>query len=209
MRKWRGHFGNHHSEPLWKFILSCLMWCIWREMNDKTCENCEKSVVDLNALYFKICYTSVASIDCFYIPSFQDFLLPFTFSIQVYLVYTSYESLDDLDSIYTCTLDAQAHHQLLVLESYFGFSVILYASIFLANSKFLELMVSNYLEEMNIGEPVFSQLDARDLLPSVSDKIPFGKGGFHRTNEVAWKANPLSLSWWLWLQMNHRTFLFF
>jgi hypothetical protein len=35
----------------------CLMWCIWREQNAKSFEDCESSVLELKAVMFKSLYS--------------------------------------------------------------------------------------------------------------------------------------------------------
>lgn len=46
----QGRFCQHHSIDIWKVILHCLMWCIWRERNAMIFEWCESSVLDLKLL---------------------------------------------------------------------------------------------------------------------------------------------------------------
>jgi hypothetical protein len=32
--------GSTHSAVIWKMILLCLLWCLWRERNDRCFEDC-------------------------------------------------------------------------------------------------------------------------------------------------------------------------
>jgi hypothetical protein len=33
-------------------VPSCLMWCLWRERNDRSFEDCDQTVVELNDFFF-------------------------------------------------------------------------------------------------------------------------------------------------------------
>ena len=38
---WQGSLGRHQNIVIWKAILHCMMWCVWRERNARTFEGCE------------------------------------------------------------------------------------------------------------------------------------------------------------------------
>jgi hypothetical protein len=48
---WREQFGSPQSEAVWKMIPLCLMWCIWRERNDRSFEDSERTVAELKAFF--------------------------------------------------------------------------------------------------------------------------------------------------------------
>jgi hypothetical protein len=75
-------------------VPSCLLWCFWRERNDRSFEDCERTVVDLKSFFFKTLYHWTTALDLNLL-SFHDFLDLFSF-LQVrcfsclLLVYLSY-----------------------------------------------------------------------------------------------------------------------
>ena len=44
---WQGTFGVNQNIVVWRAVPHCVMWCLWRECNRRTFEDCESSVVDL------------------------------------------------------------------------------------------------------------------------------------------------------------------
>jgi hypothetical protein len=48
---WKGSLGNSEAEKVWKMIPHCIMWCLWRERNDRTFNGVEKSIPALK-FYF-------------------------------------------------------------------------------------------------------------------------------------------------------------
>lgn len=78
---WRGQWGSSQKVALWKMILSCLMWYIWREIND------QRSVVDLKT-FFKTLYQWTTAYVCLHISRYYYFLDLSSFSDYVFLLYT-------------------------------------------------------------------------------------------------------------------------
>jgi hypothetical protein len=50
---WRALGGRFWLDVVWKMILPYIMWCLWCERNDWSFEDCERTLVDLKALFFK------------------------------------------------------------------------------------------------------------------------------------------------------------
>ena len=50
---WQGRFGRHHNGDIWIFVPHCLMWCIWKERNNRYFEDNERSMLDLKLLFFR------------------------------------------------------------------------------------------------------------------------------------------------------------
>ena len=48
---WQGKFGRHRNFAIWIVVLHCLMWCIWRERNNRHFEDLERSVSDLKLFF--------------------------------------------------------------------------------------------------------------------------------------------------------------
>ena len=51
---WQGSLGHHRE--IWKATLQCLMWCLWRERNACTFEDCERNILDLKLLFYRSLY---------------------------------------------------------------------------------------------------------------------------------------------------------
>jgi hypothetical protein len=60
-------------DAVWKMILPCLMWCLWRERNDHSFEDHDRTLVELKALFFKTFFLSGAGLYCT-ISNFHAFL---------------------------------------------------------------------------------------------------------------------------------------
>jgi hypothetical protein len=41
---------------VWKMVSSCLLWCLWREMNDRSFENRKRTLEELKSLFFSTLY---------------------------------------------------------------------------------------------------------------------------------------------------------
>ena len=50
---WQGHFGRLCNGVIWKIVPSCLMWCIWKERNNRCFEDSERAMPDLKLLFLK------------------------------------------------------------------------------------------------------------------------------------------------------------
>ena len=50
---WQGSFGRHRNFPIWRAVPHCLMWCIWRERNEHSFEDCEWSYVEIKLLFLR------------------------------------------------------------------------------------------------------------------------------------------------------------
>jgi hypothetical protein len=48
---WLGSVGR--NSVIWKAIPHCIMWCLWRERNARTFEDCELSVVELKLHFYR------------------------------------------------------------------------------------------------------------------------------------------------------------
>jgi hypothetical protein len=76
---WRGLRGSPRSTFVWKMVLSCLLWCIWRERNDRSFEDNERMVPELKSFFFKALYHCTTTLDLNLV-SFYDFLDLFSLS---------------------------------------------------------------------------------------------------------------------------------
>jgi hypothetical protein len=41
---------------MWKMVPSCRLCCLWREMNDRSFKNCEKTLEEIKSLFFNTLY---------------------------------------------------------------------------------------------------------------------------------------------------------
>ena len=53
---WSGRFGNPESGAIWKAIPHCLMWCLWREWNNRTFSGEEQSIPALKFSFLQTLY---------------------------------------------------------------------------------------------------------------------------------------------------------
>jgi hypothetical protein len=53
---WRGLSGNPQSAAMWKMVSSCLLCCLWREINDRSFEDHKRTVMELNSFFSKPIY---------------------------------------------------------------------------------------------------------------------------------------------------------
>ena len=50
---WQGHFGRLRNGVIWKIVPPCLMWCIWKERNNRCFEDSERAIPDIKLLFFR------------------------------------------------------------------------------------------------------------------------------------------------------------
>jgi hypothetical protein len=72
-----GTTSNTRSAVVWKMVLSCLLWCLWREVNDRGFEDCERTLEEIKSFFFQ----HIVSLDnCFcisFVISYHDFFVLF------------------------------------------------------------------------------------------------------------------------------------
>ena len=49
---WQGNFGHHRNGVIWMAVPHCLMWCIWRERNNRCFEDSERNIAGLKLFFF-------------------------------------------------------------------------------------------------------------------------------------------------------------
>ena len=49
---WQGRVGRHWNGVIWMVAPHCLMWCLWRERNDRSFEDFERTLLDLKLFFF-------------------------------------------------------------------------------------------------------------------------------------------------------------
>jgi hypothetical protein len=75
---WTG--GRSQSAAAWKMVPCCILWCLWRERNDRQFEDKERSIEELISFFFHSLYSWVAAFLAPIPLSFNDFLVLFSFS---------------------------------------------------------------------------------------------------------------------------------
>jgi hypothetical protein len=86
---WKGLSGSPHSAAVWEMIPSCLMWYFWMERNDRSFEDCERTMLELKSFFFNTLYYWAATLDYPILLGFHNFLTFFSLSSNVFLLYTS------------------------------------------------------------------------------------------------------------------------
>jgi hypothetical protein len=84
---WTG--GRSRSVVVWKMVPCCLMWCLWRERNDRQFEDKEITIEDLISFFFHSLYSWSAAFLAPLTFSFNDFLMLFSTSSYMPFLYTS------------------------------------------------------------------------------------------------------------------------
>ncbi|KAG7970882.1 hypothetical protein I3843_07G107800 [Carya illinoinensis] len=51
LASWKNMRGNQQIKAVWKMIPICIMWCLWRERNDRTFEHKERLMEELNFFF--------------------------------------------------------------------------------------------------------------------------------------------------------------
>jgi hypothetical protein len=49
---WREQKGNWLLVPMWRMARLCLMWCLWKERNARSFEDCEIDSLNLKKFFF-------------------------------------------------------------------------------------------------------------------------------------------------------------
>lgn len=82
--------GSSKSAAMWKIVHSCLLWCLWRESNDRCFKDRERTLAQLMSLVFNTLYSWTTAFLAPFVISFHDFLFLFFFSLStwVFLMYT-------------------------------------------------------------------------------------------------------------------------
>jgi hypothetical protein len=68
---------------MWKMVLSCLIWRIWRERNDQNFEVRKKTVVELKAFFFNSLYHWMVAYAYIFLP-FMIFLIFFLLLVKCF-----------------------------------------------------------------------------------------------------------------------------
>jgi hypothetical protein len=68
------------SAAVWKMVPCCLLWCLWREHNDRQFEDKERTIDDLISFFFHSLYSWSAAFLALLTFSFNDFFVLFSTS---------------------------------------------------------------------------------------------------------------------------------
>ena len=50
---WPSHFRCQQNGYLWMAAPHCLMWCLWRERNNRTFKDTKRTMLDLKLIFFR------------------------------------------------------------------------------------------------------------------------------------------------------------
>jgi len=75
---WTG--GRSRSAVVWKMVPCCLLWCLWRERNDRQFEDKERTIEEFISFFFHSLYSWSAAFLAPLVFSFNDFLVLFSSS---------------------------------------------------------------------------------------------------------------------------------
>jgi hypothetical protein len=71
---WRRQKGNRTSILIWRMAQLCLMWCVWRERNARSFEDCETGLSNLNKLVIQTLFMWRVKLQCMFEFSYFNFL---------------------------------------------------------------------------------------------------------------------------------------
>jgi hypothetical protein len=71
---WRGQGGNRLLMPIWRIAPLCLMWCLWKERNACSFEDCETDLINLKKLVIQTLFMWRVTIQSMAECSYSDFL---------------------------------------------------------------------------------------------------------------------------------------
>jgi hypothetical protein len=72
--------GRSRSAVVWKIVHCCLIWCLWREHNDRHLEDKEKTIEELISFFYYSLYSWTIAFLAPLMISFNDFLVLFSSS---------------------------------------------------------------------------------------------------------------------------------
>jgi hypothetical protein len=75
---WTG--GRSQSVVVWKMVLCCLLWCLWKERNDRQFEDKKRTIEELISFLFYSLYSWTAAFLTLLVISFNNFLVLFSSS---------------------------------------------------------------------------------------------------------------------------------
>ena len=78
---WQGKLGRHCHIEIWKAISHCLMWCIWRERNARTFEDCKQNILSLKLCFFCTLFDWISATELFSSLSFIEFFYHCSFQL--------------------------------------------------------------------------------------------------------------------------------
>jgi hypothetical protein len=73
---WTG--SRSRSTVVWKMVHSCLLWCLWRERNDRQFDDKEKTIEELITFFFFSLHSWTVAFLTLLVISFNDFLILFS-----------------------------------------------------------------------------------------------------------------------------------
>jgi len=73
-------FERPMSTVIWKMVLTCILWCVWKERNNRCFEDLERSLEDILAFFFHALYLWTVAFVSPLPLSFGDFLVRFSIS---------------------------------------------------------------------------------------------------------------------------------
>jgi hypothetical protein len=65
---------------VWKMVPCCLLWCLWRERNDRHFEDKERTIEELISFFFHSLFSWTTAFLAPLVISFNDFLVLFSSS---------------------------------------------------------------------------------------------------------------------------------
>jgi hypothetical protein len=74
LTSWGASFGYGPTKEVWRLVLLCLMWCIWRKRNARHFEDVETSMVELRKRLLNMLYIWIVSHHSVNVFTYANFL---------------------------------------------------------------------------------------------------------------------------------------
>jgi hypothetical protein len=78
LNSWGAAIGYGRAKEAWRLAPLCLLWCIWREWNERLFEDVETSMVELRKRLLNTLYIWIASHHSLNVFTYVDFLKLFS-----------------------------------------------------------------------------------------------------------------------------------
>jgi hypothetical protein len=72
--------GRQRSAVIWKMVPTCILWCVWKERNDRCFEDLERSLEEILASFFHTLYLWTVAFVSPLSFTFDEFLVRFSLS---------------------------------------------------------------------------------------------------------------------------------
>ena len=74
LKCWKAGFGRTRNLVIWEAVPHCLLWCVWREQNDRCFEGRGCHMLDLKVLFLRTLLDWMVATRLFFVSTTLDLL---------------------------------------------------------------------------------------------------------------------------------------